>query len=140
MYERGLAYCTARRLAQSYSDRCGQKLAALEDMKTSITSNRPENYLSTEALSATKNGRHGDNNDGNDSKHTKGDLKIECENCNKETQKPLPDLSTYSCTSQYESVQKCMEYHHGQVSSCKIQWEELRSCHNNHKYNRKDRA
>jgi len=113
-----------------------------QDMNKSLTStNRADNFLSADSLFATNNGRTVNNNDRNDSKHASGELKIECQNCRKETQKkPLPDVTIHSCTVQYEAVQKCMEHHHGQVSSCKILWEEFRSCHNNYKYNRKDGA
>ncbi len=61
----------------------------------------------------------------------KEETKVECQNCQKETQKPLPNSNRYHCSLQYDAVQRCMKDHHGQVSSCKIPWEEFRSCHNN---------
>jgi len=63
-----------------------------------------------------------------------------CFDCQKSSQKELPNLtlpdsssnaaSKKSCSLEYLAVQKCMESHQGQISACKVPWDVFRFCHN----------
>lgn len=58
---------------------------------------------------------------------------VVCEDCDKKTQKDLPETSTSSegmpCEAAYAAVTKCMAEHKGQISPCVKEWDEFKACH-----------
>lgn len=60
-----------------------------------------------------------------------------CVNCNKSTQKELPDDSIASegknCGEAYQAVSTCMTENKGQVSACAQLWDAFRACHEDNK-------
>ncbi|CAB9507957.1 expressed unknown protein [Seminavis robusta] len=63
--------------------------------------------------------------------------KVVCENCDKSTQKDLPDNTIASsgnaCGDFYQSVSACMTENKGQVSACAKEWDAFRKCHDDDK-------
>ena len=53
---------------------------------------------------------------------------VVCENCDKKTQKELPDDQKDDCMGFYVTVDKCMRSNRGQVSACVDEWREFQSC------------
>jgi hypothetical protein len=64
---------------------------------------------------------------------TEGQEKVVCENCDKSTQKELPQVSTaaqgMACEKVYLAVSECMDKHKGQISSCVKEWDAFKACH-----------
>lgn len=58
---------------------------------------------------------------------------IVCEDCDKKTQKHLPEASTSSegmpCQEAYAAVTKCMKENNGQISPCVKEWDGFKACH-----------
>lgn len=66
---------------------------------------------------------------------------VVCEDCDKSTQKDLPETDTTSgsgqpCESQYSKVASCMSQHSGQISACADEWKAFRQCHEDKKVKR----
>lgn len=59
--------------------------------------------------------------------------KVVCEDCEKSTQKDLPQESTSSqgmpCEKTYLAVSECMANYKGQISSCVKEWDAFKECH-----------
>ena len=60
--------------------------------------------------------------------------KVVCEDCDKKTQKELPEGSAVAsegmpCQTAYARVTKCMAEHKGQISPCVKEWDEFKACH-----------
>lgn len=60
-----------------------------------------------------------------------------CEDCDRKTQKDVPDNTTSSegdvCGALYMAVDRCMKAHQGKVQPCQAEWDAFRNCHENHK-------
>ena len=60
-----------------------------------------------------------------------------CVNCDKSTQKDLPEDSIASngsvCSDAYQMVSVCMKENKGQISACAKEWDVFRQCHDNNK-------
>ena len=56
-----------------------------------------------------------------------------CVDCDKSTQKDLPDDNAASegnpCQKSYSKVTACMDINKGQISSCAREWDEFKECH-----------
>mmetsp|Transcript_26353 Transcript_26353/g.54003 ORF Transcript_26353/g.54003 Transcript_26353/m.54003 type:complete len:91 (-) Transcript_26353:471-743(-) len=61
--------------------------------------------------------------------------KIVCVDCDRKTQKELPDVSSSSagmpCEDVYAAVAECTKEHAGQVAPCREQWDAFKACHEN---------
>lgn len=52
-----------------------------------------------------------------------------CEKCRPDKPETHDQISRDSgCDTQYQSVKRCMEENQGNVSDCRAQWSEFRSC------------
>ena len=60
-----------------------------------------------------------------------------CVNCDKSTQKELPNDSIASdgmiCSEAYHKVSACMDQNKGQIAACAKEWDVFRKCHDNNK-------
>lgn len=62
---------------------------------------------------------------------------VVCENCQKSTQKELPedDQTTgdgQACAAIYERVVSCMDANRGQIAPCSDVWQSFKQCRENH--------
>lgn len=67
------------------------------------------------------------------------DTKVECIDCNKKTQKDLPQEESTSsegmpCASSYAAVTACMNKNNGQVAPCTKEWNEFKKCHEKNRH------
>ena len=66
------------------------------------------------------------------------DKEVVCENCDKKTQKDLPEQDKVAspgmpCSEAYRAVSSCMDKYNGQIHPCAKEWDVFRACHEENK-------